>query len=206
MTDPESYGVPARRTLLWLCVVALLAAALAVLGMHVAVTPAVAAGPYVWLGLVGSTLTAVLAALAAFQLCVPERGSAWVLLPLPAVILWLGATGVGCLELPGGPETWGETLGEAGRCLAFLLAISLPLGTLIVYMLSRARPWRAGRTLALGGLASAGAAASLLGLVHPHDAPLLDLGAHAFAIVVVMALSALSGPAKPAASRGLSGR
>jgi len=46
--------------------------------------------------------------------------------------------------------------------------------------------------VALGGLASTGAAASLLALVHPHDAALLDLGAHAIAIVAVLAVGAVA--------------
>ena len=46
--------------------------------------------------------------------------------------------------------------------------------------------------LAMGALASAAAAATLLALVHPHDMSLLDLGAHAVALAVVLGLSALA--------------
>jgi hypothetical protein len=49
-----------------------------------------------------------------------------------------------------------------------------------------------GRAMALGALASAGAAASLLTLVHPHEGALLDLGAHAVAIATVVGISTLA--------------
>ena len=56
------------------------------------------AAPDMWLAAMGSVLTAVLAAAAAFQLGLPDRKAAWALLPLPAVLLWIGASGMGCLR------------------------------------------------------------------------------------------------------------
>src|SRR5437016_13967444 len=41
--------------------------------------------------------TAVLAAIAAFQLSLPDRSRRWVLLPVPALALWLSTVGYGCL-------------------------------------------------------------------------------------------------------------
>jgi hypothetical protein len=45
------------------------------------------------------------------------------------------------------------------------------------------------RAMALGGLAAAGAAATLLELVHSHQAAPFDLGMHAVALGVVLAAS-----------------
>jgi hypothetical protein len=179
---------PAVRAILWLDAVLLFAGALALGGMAPVLE---AASGWTWFALAGSTLTAVSAALAAFELSAPGRHPAWFWLPAPALVLWLAASGLGCLALPSGPEVWGDTVAEAGQCLKFLLAISAPLLALILFMLWRVAPLMPGRVMALGGLASAGAAASVLALVHPHDATLLDLGAHATAIALLLAASAV---------------
>lgn len=66
----------------------------------------------------------------------------------------------------------------------------LPLLALMVFILWRAAPHAPRRALSMGALASAGAAASLLTLVHPHPASVLDLGAHLTAIAVVLGIGA----------------
>ena len=66
----------------------------------------------------------------------------------------------------------------------------LPLLALMVFMLWRAAPLVPRRVLSMGALACAGAAASLLTLVHPHPASVLDLCAHLTAIVVVIGIGA----------------
>ena len=173
------------RTILWLDGVLLVAAALALGGMPPALEPG--ASVWTWIALAGSTLTAASAALSAFELSAPGRSRAWTWLPVPALLLWIGASGLGCFAAA---DRWGDTLAEAGQCLKFLLAISAPLLALMVFMLWRVSPSLPWRVLALGGLASAGAAASLLALVHPHDATLLDLGAHAIAVAIILGASA----------------
>jgi hypothetical protein len=100
------------------------------------------------------------------------------------------ASGVGCFALPDGALAWGGVFGEAAQCLKFLLAISAPLLALILFMLWWASPRMPARAMALGGLASSGAAATLLALVHPHEAALLDLGAHALAVLLILAAAA----------------
>jgi len=178
---------PAIRAILWLDAVILVAAALALFDT----TPDLhGASVWTWISLAGSTLTAATAALSAFELSAPERSRAWTWLPAPSLVLWVGASGLGCFGA--GAEAWGRSLAEALQCLKFLLAISAPLLALIVYMLWRVVPRLPGRVMALGGLASAGAAASLLALVHPHDAALLDLGAHAIAVAIVLGASAVA--------------
>src|SRR6476661_9570238 len=54
------------------------------------------ASPDMWMAMTGSALTAVLAAIAAFELSMPDSPKAWAWLPLPAAMLWLAASGLGC--------------------------------------------------------------------------------------------------------------
>jgi hypothetical protein len=179
---------PGVRAILWLDGVLVVAAALALAGMK----PALDAGAtaWTWIALGGAILTAGLAALSAFELTTPGASRAWLWVPVPTFALWAAASGLGCLSLPADTEVWGDTLAEARKCLGFLLAISAPLLALILFMLWRAAPAVRGRALAMGALASAAAASAMLALVHPHDAALLDLGAHAVALAVVLAISA----------------
>lgn len=176
---------PAARAFLWLDVVLLAAAALALV---VSQGLGYGASAWIWIALAGSTLTALLAAFAAFEMTVPGRSRAWTWLPAPAVAVWIVASGIGCLALPGGADVWGDTVAEAGQCLGFLLMISLPLLALMLLMLWRSAPRVTPGVLAMGAIASAGAAASLLALVHPHDVTLLDLGAHAVASAIVLGI------------------
>ena len=176
---------PAVLAILWLDGVLLVAGALALFGMPPALERGASA--WTWLALAGSTLTAASAALSAFQLSERGRSRAWRWLPVPALVLWIGASGAGCF---GAVDAWGATVSEAAQCFKFLLAISAPLLALMVYMLWRVAPRLPTQVLALGGLASVGAAAGLLALVHPHAPSLLDLGAHAIAVAIVLGASA----------------
>lgn len=177
------------RAILWLDAVLLVGLALAAAGKLPALHDQ---GVWTWTASAGSSLTAALAALSAFELTSPGRSRLWGWLPLPGFVLWVGASGLGCAALPSDADAWGDTLEEARECLGFLLKISAPLLALMLFMLWRAAPVMPWRAVAMGGLASAGAAASLLALVHPHDAALLDLGAHAIALAVVLAAAAVA--------------
>jgi hypothetical protein len=175
---------PALRAILWLDAVLLLAAALALGGKPPA--PDHDADLWTWLSLAGSTLTAVLAALAAFHLSVPASSQVWAQLPAPAFVLWVAAS-AGGLTMPVHAV---DTLPSPGECLGFLLATGSPLLVLMLFMLRRAAPDAPRRALSMGGLACAGAAASLLTLAHPHPATFVDLCVHAAAIVAVLAAGA----------------
>ena len=189
---------PAVRAVLWMDAAVLLGVAFAV-----ARTPVLAqAGAWTWVALVGSTLTAVLAALSAFELAAPGRSHAWVLLPTPAFLLWIAASGLGCVGISAEEEGWGRNLGEASECFAFLLTVSAPLLALMFALLWWAGPVLPWRALAMGAVASAGAAATLLTMWHPHQATLLDLGAHAAALAVVLGIAALTGRIRGARAVG----
>ncbi len=179
---------PAVLAILWMDAVLLVAALLVLAGKPPALGPG--ADLWTWLALSGAALTAVLAALAAFHLCAPTHNPIWALLPVPAIVLWTAASGLGYLTMSAGAVTGGETLAAALECLGFLLLTGVPLLALIVFMLWRAAAVAPRRVLAMGALASAGAAASLLMLVHPHASAVLDLCAHATAIAVLLGIAA----------------
>ncbi len=180
---------PWRRTLGWLAAVAVLGLALSQVSDLAAMEQRLLGAPDMALAMSGSALTAVLAALAAFQTSVPGRSRRWPLLPLPGVALWLGASGAGCLRAWAAPASHDPSLYEERVCLAFIVAVSVPLSLLLVAMLRRALPLRPGLTAGLGGLAAAAASATLLNLFHPYDAALSDIVVHALAVGIVVAVS-----------------
>ncbi len=179
---------PAVHAILWLDGVLVVGALLALAGMppELAQLTSEDASMWTWLAFVGAGLTAVSAALCAFGFGTPGRSHAWLLLPVPALILWIAGGAMGCLE----GEAAGPDAASAGRCLGFLLMISAPLLLLVLFMLWRAAARMPMRMLAMGALATGGAAASLLALVHPHDMSIVDLGAHAAALAIVLGVSA----------------
>ena len=189
MRSARSPWPPAVRAILWMDAVLAVAAVFEFADLRIDLGNQI--GTWTWTALAGATLTAALAALSAFETTVPGCSKAWAWLPLPALLLWLAATGLDCAAIPAGAHAWGGTFAEAWQCLRFLLAMSVPLLVLILAMLWWTVPERPALPMLLGALASAGAAASLLAFVHPHPASFLDLAAaHAVALVVVLAAGA----------------
>ena len=185
---------PSVRALAWLAVVAATAIALALIADLPALGRRLIAAPDMWLAVIGSAATAILAAFAAFQLCLPDARRAWALLPLPAALLWIVASGVGCLRAWFVPGTHAADLSEARDCLIFIVALSAPLSALLILMLRRACPLNPRLTALTAGLASAAAAATLLNFFHPFDAAATDLAVHVFAVaLVIVANQAFSG-------------
>jgi len=185
---------PSVRALAWLAVVVATAIVLAMIADLPALGRRLAAAPDMWLAVTGSALTAILAAIAAFQLSLPDARRAWALLPVPAALLWVVASGVGCLRVWFVPGTHAADLSEASDCLIFIIGLSVPLSALLIIMLRRACPLQPGLTAAIAGLASAAAAATLLNFFHPFDAAATDLAVHIFAVaLVIVANQAFSG-------------
>jgi hypothetical protein len=184
---------PTTRALLWLAVVAALALVLAAFSDLTAVAGRLTAAPDMALAALGSTSTAVLAALAAFQLSVPGHSRAWALLPLPAALVWVAASGAGCLRSWLIPDVHLAAMHEEQHCLLFIVGLSVPLSVLLIVMLRRAFPLDPGLIAALAGLASAAAAASLLLFFHPFDASATDLAVHAVAVGLVVGANRVFG-------------
>jgi len=178
---------PYVRTFSWLAVVAATAVILAMIADLPALGHRLAAAPDLWLAVTGSASTAILAAFAAFQLSLPDARRAWALLPLPAMLLWIVASGFGCLRARFAPGTHAADLSEARDCLIFIIGLSVPLSALLIIMLRRGCPLQPGLTTATAGLAAAAAAATLLNFFHPFDAAATDLVVHVLAVTLVMA-------------------
>jgi hypothetical protein len=184
---------PITRASLWLAVVVALALVLVAVSDVTTVMRRMTAAPDMAIAAFGSAATTVLAALAAFQLSVPGHSRAWALLPLPAALVWVAASGAGCLRSWLIPDAHVATMNEAKDCLVFILGLSVPLSVLLVLMLRRAFPLDPALTAAVGGLASAAAAASLLLLFHPFDASATDLAVHALAVGLVIGANRVFG-------------
>jgi hypothetical protein len=179
---------PALRALLWMDAVLFIGVVCALAGKAPALHDI--QGVWAWLALAGSTLTAALGVLAAFHLSTPRANQIWTMLPVPAIVLWISATLLGHVTMPPWVETWGRSAAEAGDCLVFLLATGMTLLLIIVFMLRRVAAVAPPRVFAMGAMASAGAAATLLTLVHPHAGSALDLCAHAAAILLLLGTGA----------------
>jgi hypothetical protein len=177
---------PSVRAVIWLAVVAATAVVLAEVADLPAVWHRLGGAPDMWLAVTGSTLTTILAAIAAFQLSLPDARRTWALLPLPAALLWIVASGVGCLRTWFLPGTHVADLSEARDCLIFIVGLAVPLSVSLIVMLRRAYPLQPGLTALVAGLASAAAAATLLNFFHPFDAAATDLTVHAFAVAIVI--------------------
>ena len=183
---------PGVRALLWLAGVAALAGVLASFADLPGIAHRLTGAPDMWLAVLGSTLTAILGAVAVFHLSVPGRSVWWALLPVPSLLLWVGASGMGCLRAWLIPGMHDASMGEVRICLVFIVAVSIPLSVLMVAMIRRACPLRPNLTAATGGLAIAAGAASLLNFFHPYDASATDLTVHLLAVAIVVFLNQIA--------------
>ncbi len=185
---------PVWRAAAWLGLLVLTGVVLATFADVPGIAHRLMAAPDMWLAVLGSSMTAILGAVAVFQLCVPGREASWALLPIPGLILWVAASGVGCLRTWIIPQTHDASLDEAKVCLMFIVGVSIPLSAVMTLMIRRACPLRPSLTAAVGGLAIAAGAATLLNFFHPYDATATDLTVHLVAVaIVVMVNEALGG-------------
>jgi hypothetical protein len=183
---------PWLRALVWLGVVLVVGLVLVATRTLLPALGIMGNDPWMLPGAYASLATAALAAIAAFELSLPDRSDAWIWLPVPALVVWIVLNGLGCLAtlaIPGAQTSPFQFL----VCLSLIFAISLPLTAAMVIMVRRSRPLRPLRVAVLGGLAASGAAATLLVLVHPHDSAVLDLAAHAVAVAAIVGLNVLLG-------------
>lgn len=131
--------------------------------------------PVFLVSLTAALATGILAAIAAFLVSLPDRSPQWMLLPVPALAIWLSTVGYGCLTDwvsmgPGGVE-----LGETARCFATLLLTSVPLSLAMLVMLRYAVLLRTTPVAMMGALAVAAMTAFALSLDHAIDATVMIL-------------------------------
>ena len=186
LTPVKRLRSPVVRAAMWLALVAALGGVLAAFADLPAIGHRLMGAPDMWLAVLGSALTAILGAVAVFELSVPDRKPLWALLPVPGLLLWIGASGFGCLRTWIIPETHDALIDEARTCFLFIIAVSVPLSLLMIAMVRRACPLHPNLTAAVGGIASAAGAATLLNFFHPYDAAATDLVVHVIAVVVVI--------------------
>lgn len=182
------------RMLGWLLLVAVIAALLLRHFDAAAMLQRWAGAPALGWAAAGAILTAVGAAWAALALCVPGRSRAWAWLPLPGALLWIGASGLGCVQPWLAPGTSiASAYQSTVHCLTFIVLISIPLSALLLWLLRRACPLRPVLTACLLGLASAAASAALLEIFHPFESTVSDLLVHGLAVAIVLVANAALG-------------
>ena len=137
---------------------------------------------------IASAATGVLATIAAFQLALPDRSPRWVLLPLPAAVLWVGTLGFGCLAdlLRIGPQAL--VPGMSWGCMGFILGLGIPLSGSLVWVLRYAAGIRPLPVAAMGGLAGAALSAAGLWLFHELDGAAEALVWHVGMTLIVVGL------------------
>jgi hypothetical protein len=126
-------------------------------------------------GIAASALTGILAAVATFVVSLPDRSRLWLLLPAPALAVWVSTIGYGCLTGWVKVGADGIRLGEAIDCFATLALISVPLSLAILVMLRYTALLEPTRVAVMGGLAVSAIAATALSLFHSLDATIMVL-------------------------------
>jgi hypothetical protein len=184
---------PFVRAVLWLLFAALVLALIAV--AH-GVRPDLAERvhqPVFVVSMLGALATSILAAIASFKISLPDGSRSWLLLPLPALILWASTITYGCLTdwVSIGPN--GIRMGEAVRCFATLLLTSVPLSAAMLVMLRYAALLRPTSVSVMGGLAVAAMTSFALSLFHDLDATVMILIWNLGVAAVIAGLGGLFG-------------
>jgi hypothetical protein len=184
---------PSLRAALWLLFAALVLGLLAVL--H-GIRPDLAERlqePIFVIGMASALATGVLAAIASFKVSLPDGSRGWLLLPLPALALWVSTISYGCLTdwVAMGPN--GIRMGEAARCFATLLLTSVPLSIVMLVMLRYAALLRPTAVCTAGGLAVAAITSFALSLFHTLDATIMILIWNLGAAIVIAGLASVCG-------------
>lgn len=150
--------------------------------------------PVFAVGVGAALLTGTLAAVAAFVTSVPGRSRRWLLLPLPALAVWMTTIGYGCLTdwVRIGPE--GISPGETLRCFATLALAGTPLSLLMLAMLRHVARLAPAPVAMTASLAVAALSAAALSMFHPIDASAMILMWNAGLAMLFIVAGALCGP------------
>lgn len=139
-----------------------------------------------------SAATGVLAAIGCLLGSLPDRSRRWLLLPLPTLLVWVSTIGYGCLTDWVSVDAGALRMGEAVRCFATVLAVSVPLSVAMFAMLRHAARLRPKVVTVTAGLTVAAMTSTALSLLHKIDATVMvlawNLGAAALLVVLEGAL------------------
>ncbi|RQR32921.1 MULTISPECIES: NrsF family protein [unclassified Burkholderia] len=144
-------------------------------------------------GIVAAAATGILAAVGAFVASVPGRSLRWVLLPSPALLVWLSTIGYGCLTnwVEIGPD--GLSPGETARCFATLALTGVPLSLTLLIMLRHVARLAPVPVAMAGSLAVSAMTAVALSLYHPLDATMMLLAWNVGLTIALLIASASYG-------------
>jgi hypothetical protein len=184
---------PVLRAALWLLFAALVLGLLAVVhGVRSDLADRLQQ-PFFVVGMLGALASGILAAIASFKVSLPDGSRWWLLLPAPALALWVSTIGYGCLAdwVSMGPN--GIRMGEAARCFATLLLTSVPLSIAMLVMLRYAALLRPTAVCAAGGLAVAAITSFALSLFHNLDATIMILVWNVGTAFLIAGLASLFG-------------
>ncbi|MGO4285850.1 NrsF family protein [Bosea sp. TAB14] len=143
------------------------------------------------INMVSSLLTGIFATIATFFVSLPDRSRRWLLLPVPALVVWLSTIGYQCFAgwVPVPPGA--ITVEAASGCLATLVLTSLPLSLLMLTMLRYAAALRPTSVILMGSLAVSAITSTALSMFHPLDATAMILGWNLGTAVLFLAGAAL---------------
>jgi hypothetical protein len=129
--------------------------------------------PVFVVGVAAAMTTGILATVGAFIASVPGRSRRWLVLPIPAALVWVATISYGCLTnwVSMGPD--GVSLGETARCFATLALVSVPLSLVMLIMLRHVARLSPGSVTMTGSLAVAAMTAMALAILHPLDATVM---------------------------------
>ena len=131
--------------------------------------------PVFALSVAAALVTGILSAFAAFAVSIPDRSRWWLLLPAPALAVWIATVGYGCFADWISVGADGVRFGETVRCFATLVLTGTPLAIALAVMLRYAALLRTDAVTALGGLAVAAITSTALSLFHELDATMMIL-------------------------------
>jgi hypothetical protein len=144
------------------------------------------------LPLIGSWLTGITAALAAFQVSLPDRSPRWLWLPVAPILLWSTGFAYGCLVNFGEvPQSLAAL--STSDCLLTIVLTSVALVAVLLPMLRRVRTLRPRMTALLGFLAVAGFADTAHLLVHTEQDSILALTVNLIPATITVLLAGLVG-------------
>jgi hypothetical protein len=171
----RSLRPPFQRAGAWLLLAALV---LVLLGIEHGLRPDITEQlrrPSFALGVAASLLTGILAAVGCLTASVPDRPRRWLLLPVPSLLVWVSTIGYGCLSDWVSMDSDRMRMGEALRCFATLVVVSLPLSIAMFAMLRHAARLRPAPVMMIAGLAVAAITSTALSLFHRLDATIMIL-------------------------------